>query len=295
MLPDDPSKDDLDIPKFLRRSKEQQARILEENRKNPIKENPAPFIPPMKSDPEREAFQKAEDERKKTKQKVHFQKLEARKRTPDLKTHNWDTRNARWVPKQFFKMGKYTVTKPNLEEMTGPDLVKAYNELAVIAVGLGIKVETVKRFSDQKTGIKRVDELYKVVCEKSGKEEVDMATTASKKKGAAKKKAAPKKTAAKKAAKSKEPKKKADGIAGECGVRAGSNRELLLKRLAQDKGKQVPVQYLVTAVYGAKEGSVGAVSLVMKGLIVNLKSSKAPYEIRKNKDDKGITYGLFNK
>lgn len=54
----------------------------------------------------------------------------------------------------------------NFENMNGPQLVAAWNEMVLTASDLGIEVQAVKKFSDQATGRKRCEMLDKQIQEK---------------------------------------------------------------------------------------------------------------------------------
>lgn len=80
---------------------------------------------------------------------------------------------------------------------------------------------------------------------------------------------------------------------GEFSVRPGSNREKLFARMKTNLGKFVPEKELVATVYGRNGGSSGLLREVMKGVMLVIEAQKLPFEVRKEKDRNGISYGLF--
>jgi len=132
--------------------------------------------------------------------------------------------------------------------MNGPQLVSAYNAMAS---SLGEK--PVKRFGTRSDGIRRCNELFKKV---NGAQ------------------AGPKSSGAKKIFKRER----------EFGIGKGSNRSKLLAKLLSEPGTAFPLNTLVLAVYGTQDAS--GINGVLKGVMVMLERSKAPYEIVRSKNEK---------
>jgi hypothetical protein len=126
------------------------------------------FTPIKKTDPAIEAFAFDQAEQKRLKTQSRIAKMKTKLFAPDPKTHTWDSRGNRFVPLRIFKLEDKM--RPDFENMNGTDLVKAHNEMAVVAVGLGIKAEVVKKFRMLAAGIRKCDELYRSVAEKTGAE-----------------------------------------------------------------------------------------------------------------------------
>lgn len=78
-------------------------------------------------------------------------------------------------------------------------------------------------------------------------------------------------------------------------VRAGSKRDKLISRLKQDEGRQVPQSELIEAVYGqnAEPEMKGPLNMVFKGLKDTIESKSLPYEIRREKVNQEISFGLY--
>lgn len=80
------------------------------------------------------------------------------------------------------------------------------------------------------------------------------------------------------------------------GVHPDSNRAKALSRMAKKLNTQFPVEELVIAVYGTNErGNVSSFTMVMKGLISIQANNELRFEIRKEKNEKGISYGLYTR
>lgn len=153
--------------------------------------------------------------------------------------------------------GKTPMKSP--KDMSGPELVAAYNVLAP-----RVGASPVAKFKDLKTGIRRLEELKK------------------------QQNKAPEKT----------PPSDARGkMLFNFGVREGTNREKVLGALWENKGKATPRKVLLKAVYGnVSEENVGALSMVLKGLMDKINTSKLPYSIDKGKtEDKEVTYAFIAK
>ena len=196
-------------------------------------------------------------------------------------------------------------------EMSGPELVVAFNEMANSKVGQELGAKPVQRFADTKVALKRVEMLASSIkaraaglkrheSEEPSAPQPERQESEESTMSAAKKKASAKtaKTAKAKAA----PAPKLTGAAGivqSFGPRAGSFREKLLVKLVDNLGSQVRLNDLITSTYGreaAKEDMKGALGMVLKGVNIMILAGKLPYCLEKEKDDKGhISYGLYKK
>lgn len=139
----------------------------------------------------------------------------------------------------------------SLSEMAGPELVSEFNRRAAVR-GL----PAVKRFSDRKTAIKRIEALDTVVPSK--------------------------------------PTLVIDGskVVNDFGVRKGTNRQKVLDQLFADFGKQVPRRALLLTLYSSdSESNVGALNMVFSGLFALIKKKRLSYKIVKEKKEK--TFGLY--
>jgi len=160
------------------------------------------------------------------------------------------------------------MTDKPYEEMSGPELVTAYNKLAEQATG----VKPVTRFADRVSGLKRVKELA--------------LTISSGQKGGA-----------------PEPKKAESGDSDMTAlekkieafeVRSGTNREKVLKKLLPNLGKQIPQGELLKAAYGSQNTeNTGALAMVMKGIKDVIQKKKLPYVLTRDRKEK--TYGINRK
>lgn len=164
-------------------------------------------------------------------------------------------------------------TMSSYKDMTGPELVAAFNVMAMSEAGLASGVRVVARFPDTATGVKRCETLAKLVGSYS-----EAPKTATVK---------PKKISSKVTEPQQRP------IAVEFGARNGTNREKLILALHANYRKMVPVNKLAEAVYGAADKhNEGALMMVMKGVYAMIATNKLPYEVRKFV---GQGYGLFPK
>lgn len=208
------------------------------------------------------------------------------------------------------------VRKPkSFEEMSRPELIVAFNTMVNSTLGQELGAKPVQRFADTKVGIKRCEMLASSIKARASglkrEEDPPVATKAHSASEASTPKSeekamgasAAKKTATKttRAAKAKDagplPKGPA-GVVAQFGARAGTNREKLLTKLAENIGKMVSFSDLITATYGRtnKEDNKGATAMVLKGVDIMIKAGKLPFELRKEKGENGhISYGLFKK
>ena len=92
-------------------------------------------------------------------------------------------------------------------------------------------------------------------------------------------------------------KKKEDGLVGEFGVRAGTNRAKLLKKFEEAK-RPIPRDDLMVALYRSKDKKWrGAFNQVINGLYDVISSKKLPFVLKeeKNKETKEVTYAITRK
>ena len=265
----------LEIPEFLK--------IPAEVRRKAWEENPPKPMPKFderiqhRSEQEEKAFKDAEQDRLLRKKSKSLRSLAKLKERNDYKPGSyWDTTFSRWVHPNVGEKptmlsittnsrGKTPMKTP--EEMNGTELVAAYN---VLAPRVGEK--PVAKFSDLKTGVRRLKELQ-------GKSKQSATATTKKEE-----KAAPKNDTH-------------ERMLFDFDVRKGTNREKVLNKLWENKGKPVNRKELLKAVYGNQsEENVGALNMVFKGLLDKLNKSKLPYTITKAKtEDKEITYAFDGK
>lgn len=194
----------------------------------------------------------------------------------------------------------------NFEKMNGPQLVEAFNTmvaehsayLSTMTDGPLAKFKSVSKFRDRATGVARCTELEAALAKHNAEVANDKPSAAGivwdpavriekrkpEQESESEDMATKKKAVAKKAV-AKEPRE---------GVRSGSNRDKLFKRLEKSLGSQVKVESLVTAVYGSenKEDMKGPLNMVMKGLISVISTQKMPFRIVKEKEGREVTFGL---
>lgn len=196
-----------------------------------------------------------------------------------------------------------------------------YNELVEEAIAAGLSAKKIgTRFRNAETGAKRCEALEAAIASHKEKvaegvvpekgtvevaaipaegektepprinQEKKMAKSATKKKPTA---AAKKAT---KPAKSVVVAEKRNGIVGEFGTRADTNKEKLLLALYAKKNKPVPALDLIKAVYGKQDiEMLGSLKMVLQGLQVAIDSDKLPYTIEVEGRLKEATITLASK
>lgn len=91
-------------------------------------------------------------------------------------------------------------------------------------------------------------------------------------------------------------KSKADSISEQFGAREGSNLQSLVGIMSKNLNKYVPINELVKEVYGnQKAENKGPLMMVMKGIKVKIERDKLKFEVRKQREDKVNSFGLFAK
>lgn len=199
----------------------------------------------------------------------------------------------------------------SFNEMSLSEMVAAYNAMvaentAYMATGSGSVLSMFKpatKFKDRPTGIKRCEAIAKALQAHQAEVSATPLAAADVVHAPATRVERPanpnqpkegeevaKKTTAKR------PAPKSNGKTakpGEFSVRPGSNREKLFARMKTSLGKFVPEKELVATVYGRNGGSSGLLREVMKGVMLVIEAQKLPFEVRKEKDRNGISYGLF--
>lgn len=189
--------------------------------------------------------------------------------------------------------------KALMEKYTGKslvDLVIAHNHMAESTIGKELKARPVQNFKSVEDGAARCATLESsILARASGFQEAKQSegdTTVAKK--------------VKKAKKAKTAKKangasenlSANPVAAAFGARKGTNREKLLIKLADNKGKRVKRNDLLKAVYGSmNEENLGSLAMVLKGAQGTIVKNKLKFDIKKEKDEKTkeITFALHAK
>ncbi|HEX2614984.1 MAG TPA: hypothetical protein VHL10_05785 [Nitrososphaera sp.] len=194
----------------------------------------------------------------------------------DHTNERWDTRKGKWVPLNQGANKMISITtntrgatqmpaKKDYAEMSGPELVAAYNKVS--------GKPPIKKFKDKATGLAA---MAKIETEKAARKKISAA------KGD-KKPSAPKEASANK-------------LAAEFGARVGSFREKLLIAFDENYRKLVKTEDLLKAVYGSKNNeNTGALTMVIKGAQTTIEKNKLAYELRKEKSEGVISYGLWPK
>lgn len=213
---------------------------------------------------------------KKIKTKNRISKMLSKKE--DHSNDRWDPRRG-WVPlTEGASKAMISITtnsrgstkmpaKKDYAEMSGPELVEAYNKVS--------GKPPIKKFKDKATGLAA---MAKIESEKANRKKM----SAAKGNGSAK---APKEPSANK-------------LAAEFDARPGSFREKLLIAFDDNYRKFVKTKDLLKAVYGSMNlENTGALTMVIKGAQTTIEKKKLGYELRKEKDadTKDISYGLWPK
>lgn len=182
--------------------------------------------------------------------------------------------------------------RPSYQDLSGPELVAAYNAMAAMPAVSGIvTVRPVTKFRDHATGVKRCSQMAALVADNGGVvPQVRPATTAA----AA---AVPSPDVAdKKPARKPDPEttpQRPRGIAEEFDFRVGSSREKLLLTLNDSFGRQVPLATLAKDVLGtASAANQKAIETTMRGLPWRINESRLKYRIKREKKDGKVTYGI---
>ncbi len=78
-------------------------------------------------------------------------------------------------------------------------------------------------------------------------------------------------------------------------VRDGSKRAMLIAHMTKNLNAYQSVETLSSAVYGSETAlrGKGAVLMVLKGLQKDIVKNSVPVELRKQKDETGVSSGLF--
>jgi len=276
------NEDDFAIPKFL---------------KDAANAPRKPWRPPPAEDKEK-AWPKAPPLKKEKPLKIKKVRVTE---NIDHTGKRWDPNISQWV---FPKVVSFNKGESKMEvefaNMKGPQLVAAYNKMAE-----ELKLKPVARFSAHPVGVKRCQELAARVkntpvlelvppaaieeAKSTKKEESDV----TKKKTTMSAKAKAKRPAA--AKKSDVPDNRSK-IAIEFGARLGTVRQKLLDKLHENYRKMVDQNVLLKACYGSMNiENVGALNMSVKGALKTIKDEKLGYEIRKEKSDKGVSFGLYPK
>lgn len=189
-------------------------------------------------------------------------------------------------------------------EMTGPELVRAYNTMAASQTGLELNTKQVNRFATPEIGRKRCEMLASTIRAREAglraadrQEETVVATPTA---------AAPafddeERVMARATKKGPKTKVKANGIHGEFNVNPEKNNGKFLQALWDNKNKQLDWREFVKPVYGSRAAQAnhrGALKMVWRGLEKALnksKEAKANYKLTVERSEEGSTYGLHTK
>jgi hypothetical protein len=145
-------------------------------------------------------------------------------------------------------------------DMSLSELVVMYNQMANSPVGKSCGLKAVQNFRDKATGVRRctgAEVQIRAAAHAESKPIVD----------------------------SERPKKEK----GAFGVRVGTNRDKLIQLMLKLPPKTA--YELAQELYGDAD-KVGAMKMVMKGIIVSIEKGQLPYKIVKEKGSKGTTYAL---
>jgi hypothetical protein len=179
------------------------------------------------------------------------------------------------------------------EELNGNELMLKFKELAFEAASLGLPTVSIpKRFRTRDIALKRLEKLNNAIsAEKTSmKQNIPMTATSDdnlevydepKQKKEKKPVARIRNTGSE--------------IVKECKVNGGTNRAAALNYLYERLGEQCPAQSIREAVYDGSEISNNAFHTVMKALTRDVTNSNARYEIKRVKDGRNISYGLYSK
>lgn len=149
-------------------------------------------------------------------------------------------------------------------DMSLSELVIIHNQMANSPVGQSCGLKPVQSFRDKATAVRRctsVEVQIRAAVESDRHERKEP-----------------------KAKEAPQPKPKT-----EWGVRTGTNREKLIAAMLKEPPKTLA--QLADAVYG-DASKTGAISMVLKGVIVTIKKGELPYEVVKAKSEGGTTYSL---
>ena len=260
---------------------------LEERKKawddSPPRPMPSFGVASKTQDPAALALMAELEEQKKTKGKNRIAKMLAKKE--DRTGQRWDGRRGKWIDENELTNGKtqamFSITTntrgstkmaKDYAEMTGPELVEAYNKKS--------GKPPIKKFKDKATGLAAMAKLTTEAKATATVKSVAVAT-ADKLPKAAK---APKEGSSNKRA-------------AEFGARVGSFREKLIIALDENFKKMIPELDLLKAVYGSKNTeNAGALTMVLKGAQIMIDKNKLPYILKKEKNEaKEISHGLYPK
>ena len=262
------------LPPGLFRSEEERKKAWDENPPKPM-----PKIDNAAKSQDQATLQLLAEMEFKKKNKATNRISKMLEKKVDRTGQRWDGRKGKWVSDDLnAKMeqamisittntrGSTKMTTKDYAEMTGPELVAAYNKKS--------GKPPIKKFKDKATGLAA---MAKLVTEAKAK----AATKPAKVAGAAKTEKAVSE----------------NKLAAEFGCRVGSFREKLIIALDENYRKFVKTDDLLKAVYGSKNNeNAGALTMVLKGAQTMIEKNKLPYELKKEKNEaKEISYGLWPK
>lgn len=173
-------------------------------------------------------------------------------------------------------------------EMNSAQLVAAYNQMAGSPEGLAVNLRPVIKFTDKATGVARCEKAASSIqAWTKGQQEEDNRKVKDTEVAKEKVAKAPKEPKAPKVKVAKEPAVQN----GTWGTREGSNRDKLIQRMLRNENTQISSADLAQAVYGDPK-STGPLGMVLKGVVDVIKKTAQPYDLKKSKDESGISFGL---
>ncbi len=180
--------------------------------------------------------------------------------------------------------------------MSGPELVRAFNAMAGSVPGQELQARPVNRFATPEVGRKRCEKLASsIAARERGLAAVDEVPSPpvevafdSEERVMARK------------AKAKKPKaERPNGILGEFETNLNKFRGKCLHFLWEHKNEQLTWKQLVKATYGANasyEGHHGKITMVLRGVNGTITKKKFKhYELVAERGEEGTTYGLYTK
>lgn len=162
----------------------------------------------------------------------------------------------------------------NFDSMNGPELIAAYNAMARSIEGGALGAREIGRFSNKEIGIKRCKALAEAIKARVTELEVGSAQL------------------------HQDPAELLD-IPAELlqeaafPARGSSLRTRLFNLLMDNINEQVSTSELVRSLYGDTRSDAGALGGVMKGVAEVIQKNNLGYQIRKNKNGREVSYGLY--
>ena len=169
------------------------------------------------------------------------------------------------------------MTKSAYEDMSGPDLVSHYNMLVERLDSKDFK--TVKRFATHAAGIARCKKIEAALNEaiKAGKQEESQQ--------------APNQLEEQEDTEPDD--KEVEQLLEKFKARKGTFREKLLRILIKHRGTSLDEGQLARDVYGPNPSNPKAIQMVIKGVPGMIKKNDIKMELRKSRNGKNISHGLY--